>query len=87
MFLGTFRQVADESWSHLLFILQELNRDCGGEEVTRGSLGISYLGRCPESALWYGGVNHCVDPGHGYLVALIGEDDSLEACNFDLKDW
>lgn len=78
---------SSRSWSPLLVFLEGLYRDCGGEEVTCGSLSVSYLGRCPESALWYGGVNHCVDPGHGYLVALIGEDDSLEACNFDLKDW
>ena len=73
--------------SHLLVFLEELYRDCGGEEVTCGDLGVSHLGRCPESTLWYDGVNHCVVHGHGFLVTLIGEDDSLEACNFDLKDW
>ena len=72
---------SSRSWSPLLVFLEGLYRDCGGEEVTCGSLSVSYLGRCPESALWYGGIDH------GYLVSLIGEDDCLEACNFDLKDW
>ena len=70
------------SRSHLLVFLEELYRDCGGEEVTCGDLGVSHLGRCPESTLWYDGVNHCVVHGHGFLVTLIGEDNSLEACNF-----
>ena len=63
------------SWSHLFVFLEELYRDCGGEEVTCGDLGVSHLGRCPESTLWYDGVNHCVVHGHGFLVTLIVEDD------------
>ena len=47
-----------------------------------GGLSVSYLSRCPESALWYDRVNHCVVHGHGYLVTLIGEGDGLEACYF-----
>ena len=47
-----------------------------------GTLTSPHLGRCPESTLWYDGVNHCVVHGHGFLVMIIGEDDSVEACNF-----